>query len=1181
MSPATKPLHTDEQARAITTKEVSVALAAGAGCGKTYVLTQRLLEELSPHSGEAGQSARERLNELVAITFTEAAARELRSRVRNRIAEAWRAASPAEQSYWQEMLRHFDDCRISTIHSFCSDLVRRHAFELGLDPLMTVLDAAAARVLSDEAIEDALRGLLAARDTDLMELAAEWNIDGVRRRLWGMMSAYRSATFAKWKVADPRELIDTWRGHYEQDVWPRQLARLKELVERVREVLQDHPAYGDEVKLARLFDLLGEIAEGNCSEPLMAEFGELANLRRKPLSKAQWQDDRLYLLFQKNLNDLRADLKTSGRVEFDGPETRRAAELGIRLTRIAGIAAESYETRKRNQGAIDFDDQLALAHQLLTDEAFGGIQREAQRQIRLLMVDEFQDTDELQTEIVRALAGNVIESNKLFFVGDEKQSIYRFRKAEPKVFRQLRGEVPEMGRLPLSVNFRSQPAILGFVNQLFATAFGDSYQPLSAHLPQVTEEPCIELLWTEVTESENQPGTDDESPTERVNAKDCRRIEARTIAARLRQLFDSQQQVVSDREAPGGCRPARYGDVAILFRALSDVQYYEEALRDAGIDYYLVGGHAFYAQQEVYDLLHLLRSVVSECDEISLVGVLRSPFFALSDETLYWLAASGGSLATGLFAGRLPETIVDPEEQRRVVAARRILSELRRMKDRASVSELLELAFERTGYDAALLAEFMGARKLANIQKLVEQARAAAASGVGKVAEFVTQLGKFVVEQPKEALATTSPEAANVVRLMTVHQAKGLEFPVVVVPDLARRPRAPFASGVFNSQLGPLVKPENWSKAEPCGLDLYLRAEREEEAAESTRLFYVACTRAKDYLVLSAAVADWEKVSGWMATLGQAFDLRDGDSLSGGEKVEVRVIFDHEVADPDKVQHQRHPSLARSLDEVEQRAARGKVKPYDLASPVALDPHWITRLSVSRLSGHLVTTPEADANDSLSPPWPEQPRAAVRPSIDPIALGNLVHAVMERVDLANPDEVAEWCRIFAPQYDLVHADQLANEANRLLAQFLAGPRAESMRAGRWIEREVEFHLAWPLGDTAPGGQTLQGYIDSLYEDQQGALRIVDYKTNQTTPEGVPQVASGYELQVLVYALAVEQSLGRGPDEMVLCFLRPGVEYAFAWNEQARQRAIALVDQAMSAFLSQPAWGRAAPLQSTL
>src|SRR5690606_19438509 len=180
--------------------------------------------------------------------------------------------------------------------------------------------------------------------------------------------------------------------------------------------------------------------------------------------------------------------------------------------------------------------------------------------------------------------------------------------------------------------------------------------------------------------------------------------------------------------------------------------------------------------------------------------------------------------------------------------------------------------------------------------KLIEQARSSAASGVGKLGEFVTQLSKFVVEQPKEALATTSPEAANVVRLMTVHQAKGLEFPVVVVPDISRRPRGSYVRGVFHPELGPLVKPEEMPAGARCGLDLYQLVERKEQEAESNRLFYVACTRAQDYLMLSAAVADFTKTHGWINTLKEAFELTSGDVVtSGHDDPSVRVTFDHQV----------------------------------------------------------------------------------------------------------------------------------------------------------------------------------------------------------------------------------------------------------------------------------------------
>lgn len=1169
--------HTDEQARAIETREVSVALAAGAGCGKTFVLTQRLLQELAP---QPGRSARERLSELVAITFTEAAARELRSRVRLAAFKAWLAASQEERPYWQELLRQFDNCRISTIHAFCSNLIRRYAFELGLDPMMVVLDAAAARLLEDESIEDALRGLLAQRDDNLMELATEWNIDGVRKRLGALLSEYRSEKFHEWAAREPVEVVAQWRQFYETVIWPRRLAKLIELATALRAPLLEHPACGADDKIATLLGLLDDLIQGKWSEQAALEITTLADARRKPFNKPRWGDENLYAQFSAALKQLRDELRASTGINFDGEETLRAAELGIRLARVAVVVAKVYESRKVSQGALDFDDQLALAHRLLTADKFRPIRQEVSRRISLLMVDEFQDTDRLQVEIVRALVGEVAESNRLFFVGDEKQSIYRFRKAEPKVFHELREEVQQPGRLPLSVNFRSQPAILRFVNQLFGQAFGDSYQPLTPHHTQVTAEPCVELLWTEVADDPDTPASGDDQPAESLGAKAARQAEARTIAARLRQLFDSGEAIVRDENCEGGCRPARYGDVAILFRALGDVQFYEQALRDVGIDYYLVGGHAFYSQQEVFDILHLLRSVASECDEISLAGVLRSPFFSLCDESLLWLVAHGGGLASGLFATELPPTITDPEEQARVVAARRILGELRQQKDRLSVPELLELAFERTGYDAALLAEFMGDRKLANIQKLIEQARAAAASGVGKVGEFVTQLSKFLSEQPKEALAITSPEAANVVRLMTVHQSKGLEFPIVVVPDLARRQRQSSLVGVFSPELGPLVKPDDWSKTQPAGLELYQQVEREEAQAESTRLFYVACTRAEDYLLLSGAVGDFEKLTGWIKTLSESFDLHTGAPVGVGSEV-VRVTMAEEVPPPAQAKRQRHPPLLRSLEEAVQRASRGEAAPQPQAGPVTLDPRWITRLSVTRLSGQIVATPDEATNEPLHSTWPSEPRGQQSRGVDPIALGSVVHAVMERLDLMRPDDVSRWCEIFATQYDLLHAGQVAAVGEKLITGFLSSPRAESMRRARWIKREVEFSLLLPHAANDPTDRTLRGYIDCLYEDEQGVLRIVDYKTNQATSETVSQAAKQYELQMLVYALAVERALGRGPDEMVLSFLRPGIEFVAPWNSQARQRALELIGQAMEEFLSQPAAGRAVALETTL
>ena len=231
----------------------------------------------------------------------------------------------------------------------------------------------------------------------------------------------------------------------------------------------------------------------------------------------------------------------------------------------------------------------------------------------------------------------------------------------------------------------------------------------------------------------------------------------------------------------------KQGDFALLFRALTNVEYYEEALRRYGIDYYLVGGHAFYSQQEIYDLLNLLRAINIPGDEVSLLGVLRSPMFALHDETLFWLSCDGipAGWRRGCSSSELPEEL-DGQQRQRAEFAAATLRDLRAMKDRLPVARLIQEAMQRTGYDAMLLAEFLGERKLANLHKLVEQARSFDRAGIFTLSDFIAQLSEFVARQPDEALAATQPELNDVVKLMSIHQSKGLEFPVVIVPDIGR-----------------------------------------------------------------------------------------------------------------------------------------------------------------------------------------------------------------------------------------------------------------------------------------------------------------------------------------------------------------------------------------------------------
>ncbi|NQU24896.1 MAG: PD-(D/E)XK nuclease family protein, partial [Candidatus Nealsonbacteria bacterium] len=745
---------------------------------------------------------------------------------------------------------------------------------------------------------------------------------------------------------------------------------------------------------------------------------------------------------------------------------------------------------------------------------------------------------------------------KLFFVGDYKQSIYRFRGAEPHVFERLCEKIPAAGRLPLSLNFRSQPAVLDFVNALFCEDLGPQYESLLASRKQVSPRPSVEMIWATPSE-----------PGPKENVDDLRRREADWIARRIRAMLDRGEEIVWDEAAAKAGEPAaravRPGDVALLFRALSNVDLYEEALRRYDIDYYLVGGRAFYAQQEIFDLVNLLRTLDSPGDEVSLAGVLRSPFFSLLDETLYWLAQHPDGLTGGLFADALPEQLDAPQREQ-VAFAAATLRELRAIKDRLPIARLIDEALARTGYDAVLLAEFLGERKLANLRKLVEGARSFDRSGIFTLSDFITQLSEFVARQPDESLAATCPESSDVVRLMTIHQAKGLEFPVTVIPDLDRSSRGSPAQVAFTPRLGPMVKAPDAIG----GLELYKLTEEEEERAESARLLYVATTRAADYLILSAGLSKLGTFgSPWMGLIERRFgrdvlDVAqpDGSSDPGDTgtivtvgDVPIRVTVAAPPLDSKPSARLRRRSLQKIVEKAREMADAGSGRVAELLAPVPPDRCARRQYSFSRLNGtlhaHPIDTPPS--SDDLS-----EPR-----SPDPLGLGTLVHAVLAEVEFGQPVDVPALVSRHGQRHLPAATGQL-DEATEMIARFLQSPRARAMADAAQLHAELEFLLPWPSGKSESGGRYLQGFIDCLYRDADDRWHIVDYKTNRTTPSTLSSTAADYEMQMLLYALAVERILGHPPASLTLCFLRSGQEHTFPWNTAARGRVVEMLDEAM-------------------
>jgi ATP-dependent helicase/nuclease subunit A len=505
----------------------------------------------------------------------------------------------------------------------------------------------------------------------------------------------------------------------------------------------------------------------------------------------------------------------------------------------------------------------------------------------------------------------------------------------------------------------------------------------------------------------------------------------------------------------------------------------------------------------------------------------------------------------------LPDELDDQQRQQTAFAAD-TLRRLRAHKDRMPLPQLIAEVLERTGYDAMLLAEFLGERKLANLYKLIEQARSFDRAGIFSLSDFIVQLSEFVARQPDEAMAATHPESADVVRLMSIHQSKGLEFPVVIVPDLTRVHRMQGPSVAFTPELGPMLKRPKTT----TGYDLWWMAEKEEDLAEMSRLLYVAATRAADYLILSASIDNTRKASRpWIELIDRRMNslLQVDCDRPSAPLVTVTSTEPKILSQP--IDHRQRRDLLKMIEKVRQMADDGQGSRPRYLDAIAPDTTASRQHSFSRLTGRL----HAQATNATESILDDHPSAILPDKARD--LGTLVHAVLAEINFARPDQIAKLVQQHADEQMLTDKKYLP-EAADMIAQFLASPRAKTIVESRHVHRELEFVLPWPPNRPEPGGRFFQGFIDCLYQDRSGQWRLIDYKTNRgVTTETIASTAAPYELQMLVYALAVENILQQPPAELTLCFLRSGLEYPFPWDDNARRRAVEMVAQALQNPLS--------------
>jgi ATP-dependent helicase/nuclease subunit A len=1137
-----------EQAAAAYEITKHISVTAGPGSGKTTVLVERYLHILR-------QKPNLNIDQIVAITFTNRAANEMRERLRDELNLIMRDASTEERRQWLNYKRTLDGAVITTIHGFCARLLREFPVEARIDPQFLLLDEHRAAMLLESVVEETLTEFISSGHPEISRLTLGVGRGKLAAALGQVYRDVRGQGLSFESLA-----LKTAQTHATEDEHARALCELAETMNEflaLRRTTVASKANHGEVssswsKLQPLINAIPEI------EALADYCRAVEGFRKvRPQARGDFKEHVLALDALVWATELQGRVP---QISLDVFARQYALEIALLLRRID----ERLNEEKQKLSALDFDDLELRTLELIQRPEV--LVRTAER-YKYFLVDEFQDTNAVQRQLLEQLALRNASAN-LFIVGDQKQSIYGFRGADVTVFRQMTETLLAAGGQPkpLLLNFRSQPPLIDFFNFLFARLFR-SAEELPARereeLGYVAHEPSeargelrdagalVELMIT--TE---QPTGEDDLKAEQTS----RELDAAQVARRIISLTGKSGRDGGSQESGRDARAPRFSDIALLFRAMTHVQTYESVFRRANIPYQTVLGRGFYEREEITDLIQLLRFLDNKTDELALAAILRSPLCGISDNALLGMRC----------APSLAELEEGADPLKHFTQTRRLFTALRRHRDAAFISEdehalldralnlingliarqhhyslsaLLRFAVDHSEFLAVIAATFDGAQRLANVQRLFTLAERFERSGAHLIRDFVRYVEEFEAIGSRESEGQID-EATNAVKLMTIHQAKGLEFPVVIIPDLQRWSKPMDNWVLLDRQRGLTLKVPDGRGRLVAGLTFSQFEQRHawREQFESMRLLYVAATRAEDRLILSGTTKDLDKLGlksdTWLNWIWQSLELRPQPrtgivQLTPELPLQVTVNITDEEAAPSEAQ----ASLAEASQTLPAATAETIAQAFPLLSKIQTEVNAVVhRLSVTQLINYqrcprqyyfdrVLHAPPPDAlavwNNAEAPEPPANLTATLK--------GAVIHRFCETY-LSTDDAEQRLRQSFA---EVVRGRQ-AELADRIeeinvetaIAELL--PLAKNYLASSAFERVERARALMPAGDdalellTTPSNTAglwselafrvrrplgiLSGAIDKLLitlaADGSGfEVEVIDFKTNRLSQRG--------------------------------------------------------------------------------
>jgi len=1220
---------TDEQWKAIWATGQDILVSAAAGSGKTAVLINRMIEKVIAKENPIN------VDELLVVTFTNAAAAEMRHRLANALEKE--IAKDPHNAHLRKQLSLVNKAQISTLHSFCLSIVRQYAYLIDIDPGFRIASEGEVSLLRDDVLKDVMEEAYSAeeeaeaariyrlvdsftsdRDDQEIEKLIELLYDNARvhpapeKWLHSLVEQYQlpeNATvddlpFIKYvknaivfQLEEARSHLLTVRKYALMPDGPApygetvelDLALIQEALRRIRSSWQEAYEFFTVFK----WETLARVPKDSCDEELKKKAQDKRNKAKDIVKKIQ----ETYFV--------RKPERLIQEIRLMAPTIETLVELTLKF-------GEKFKRAKLEKGILDFSDLEHYALDILTVEENGEMKPspvalEFQGRFKEVLVDEYQDTNMLQETILQLVKSGDESNGNLFMVGDVKQSIYRFRLAEPMLFLHkyltFEEEPKTSGlKIDLNANFRSRKEVLYGTNYIFEQVMGEkvgeiTYDDKAALKPSAPYNELdlpVELAIIHEEQPDASSENEEEEDFNRILEEEMKKSqqEARFIIQRIKELMDSGATVydTKQKDPKKRIRPLKYSDIVILMRSMTWSSDIIEEFKKANIPLYAESSRGYFDALEVMIMMNLLKVIDNPYQDIPLASVLRAPFVGLKENELALIRLTEKNApfydAVKKFVEN-EQSGLEAETQAKLEKFLQQLDVWRDLARRGSLSDLIWKIYLDTHYYEMVGAMSNGKQRQANLRALHDRALTFEKSSYRGLFRFLRFIDRMKARGEDLGVAKSIGEKDDVVRLVTIHSSKGLEYPVVFVAGLGNRFNLrdfnePY---LFDQNFGLAVKaidPDNRIMYTSLPFLAIKEKKKLELIAEEMRILYVAMTRAKERLILVGSVKDWEKTKqAWC----EMQSLPPDEMLPDYVRARARSYLDwigpaiarHEVFK--EYSHGdytplEHPStwktmvisngtfMKKSVDE-EETANEEMMEDVDETLLAELNRRFTyvypfeqatkkkSKTSVSEMKRieNLQHEEEADymrmiiknRNKSLV----KRPVFMQEKQISATEIGTAMHTVMQHVPqkgFENAEEANHFLNELAKKQLITEEERNAIELEKLL-QFFQTPIGKRFSNAKQLYREVPFTLS--VKDADGDSQIIQGIVDCLMLDEEGKWVLLDYKTDKILPSFaeekalIREMTKRYGVQIRLYSEAVEKILQIQVDEKLLYLFDAG------------------------------------------